>query len=266
MNTVIRLLGALALQLSSLTALSYVAVAQTPTTPVQTPTTPVQIPTTPVQTPTTPVQTPTTPVQIPTTPVQTPTTPVQKIPNPVKKITTPLLQTTQKICSSDTADHSLPPVTGKPTNSPLSYLQEQGFTQNPDGSWVCYVNDAQKDGRYYTLFRVQQTNGKLVATTFLDRGSLSTGQDIRSLDLFMTLISNHTNTSPDNRQSIRRYLETFTSLVKQGKIVPSHRAYLFDQPSRGVVIYHALTGGKLKGTAITINIDLPQKLGISPVH
>ena len=259
MNTVIRLLGVIALQLSTLTAMSYVAVAQTPTTPVQTPTTP-------VQTPTTPVQTPTTPVQTPTTPVQTPTTSVQKIPNPVKKITTPLKDTTQKICSSETANHSLPPVTGKQPNSPLSYLEAQGFTQNPDGSWVCYVNDAQKDGRYYTLFRVQQINGKLVATSFLDRGTLITGQDNRSLDLFMTLISKHTHASPDNLQSIRRYLETFTSLVEQGKIVPSHRAYLFDQPNRGVVIYHALTGGKLKGTAITINIDLPQKLSTSPIH
>ncbi|MBR8838177.1 MAG: hypothetical protein DSM106950_30290 [Stigonema ocellatum SAG 48.90 = DSM 106950] len=179
--------------------------------------------------------------------------------------TAPQQKTTQKICSFDVVDDSLPPATSQQTNSPLSYLQGQGFTQNPDGSWVCYVNDEKKDGRYYTLFKVQQVDKKLVATSFLDSGNLMSGQDNRSLDFFTMLINNHTNTSPENRKSIRRYLDTFISLVKQGKIPASRRAYLFDQPNRGFVIYHSLAGEKLKGTAITININLSsQRLGSFP--
>ncbi len=173
-------------------------------------------------------------------------------------------KTTPKICAFDSVENSLPPTISKQNNSPLSYLQDQGFTQKQDGSWVCYINDSQKDERYYTLFKVQQVDGKLVATSFLDSGSLISGQENRSLDLFTMLINNHTNTSPQNRQSIRRYLDTFISLVRSGKIQPSRRAYLFDQPNLGFVIYHSLTGGKLKGTAITININSPQRLGSTP--
>jgi len=74
--------------------------------------------------------------------------------------------------------------------------------------------------------------------------------------LFLMLIENHTKTSQGNRQSIRRYLEAFMSLIKQGKVLPLRRGYLFDQPNRGFVLYHPITGGKLQGTALTINIDM----------
>ncbi|NJM69053.1 MAG: hypothetical protein HC862_01870 [Scytonema sp. RU_4_4] len=179
--------------------------------------------------------------------------------------TAPQQQTTQRICSSDTVEDLLPPPVSEQSRSPLSYLAQQGFTQNPDGSWTCYANDSRKQGRYYTLFKVQQINGKLVASSFLDGGILVEGQDNRSLDLFTMLIEKHTKTNQGNRESIRRYLEAFFSLVKQGKVQLSNRGYLFDQPSGGVVIYHPATGGKLKGTAITININSPQNLSSSPV-
>lgn len=163
--------------------------------------------------------------------------------------------TTQKICSSDNVDNLLPTPQNK-ISSPFSYLAEQGFTHTEDGSWVCFAKDPRKDGRYYTLFKVQQLNGKLVGSSFLDNGSLIEGQDRRSLDFFMTLIDHHINGTQGNRQSIRRYLESFISLVKQGKIPPSRRGYLFDQPHVGLILYHTLTEGKLKGTAITINVNL----------
>ncbi|MBW4605993.1 MAG: hypothetical protein KME22_01915 [Hassallia sp. WJT32-NPBG1] len=172
---------------------------------------------------------------------------------------------TQKICSFDAVESLLPPLS-QPSNSPISYLAQQGFTQSPDGSWVCYVNDRNKEGRYYTLLKVQQIDGKLVASSFLEQGSLIEGQENRSLDLFMTLIENHTNTSQENRQSIQKYLETFISLVRSGKIQPSRRGYLFDQPSRSFVMYHPLKEGELKGTAVTININSPSKLGSSQVR
>lgn len=133
-------------------------------------------------------------------------------------------------------------------------------------SWVCYVNDPKKEGRYYTLLKVQEVDGKLIASSFLDSGSLIEGQENRSLDLFMTLIGNHTKTSQGNRQSIRRYLESFISLVRSGKIQPSRRGYLFDQPSRSFVMYHPLGSGELKGTGITININSPYRLGSTQVR
>jgi hypothetical protein len=240
----IRLVSAIAPPLISLTAMSCVALAQ-------------PVPKTPQQG-TQPV--PNT-VQQGTQPV---TNTVQQGTQPAPTVSEP--NTTQKICSFDSVDNSLPPPISQQSNSPLSYLKDQGFIQNQDGSWVCYVNDSQKDKRYYTLFKVQQINGKLVASTFLDSGNLVANQEKESVDLFMMLITNHTKMTQQNLQSVQRYLETFISLVKQGKIQPSRRAYLFDQPNRGFVIYNALTGGKLKGTAITINIDLPQKLGSTPVN
>ncbi len=172
---------------------------------------------------------------------------------------------TQKICSSDAVESLLPPST-EPSNSPISYLAQQGFTQSSDGSWVCYVNDPKKEGRYYTLLKVQQIDGKLVASSFLDQGSLIEGQENRSLDFFMTLVDNYTNTTLNNRQSIRKYLETFISLVRSGKIQASRRGYLFDQPSRSFVMYHPLNAGELKGTGITININSPSNLGSSQVR
>ncbi len=172
---------------------------------------------------------------------------------------------TQKICSFDAVESLLPPLSEQ-SNSPISYLAQQGFTQSRDGSWVCYVNDRKKEGRYYTLLKVQQMDGKLIASSFLDQGSLIEGQENRSLDFFMTVIENYTNTSQENRQSIRRYLETFISLVRSGKIQPSRRGYLFDQPSRSFVMYHPLREGELKGTGITININSPDKLGSSQVR
>ncbi|NMG08286.1 hypothetical protein [Brasilonema sp. UFV-L1] len=179
--------------------------------------------------------------------------------------TVPQQETAQRICSSDTVENLLPPPVSEQSSSPLSYLGQQGFTPNPDGSWTCYGNDSRKQGRYYTLFKVQQINGKLVASSFLEGGILVEGQTNRSLDLFMMLIEKHTKTNQGNRESIRRYLEAFFSLVKQGKIQLSNRGYLFDQPSGGVVVYHPVTGGKLKGTAITININSPQNLSSSAV-
>jgi hypothetical protein len=170
--------------------------------------------------------------------------------------------TQQKICSFDAVESLLPPTpSSEQSNSPISYLAQQGFTQSSDGSWVCYVNDPKKEGRYYTLLKVQELNGKLIASSFLDSGSLIEGQENRSLDFFMTLIGNHTKTSQGNRQSIRRYLESFISLVRLGKIQPSRRGYLFDEPSRSFIIYHPLGSGEIKGTGITININSPYRLG-----
>jgi hypothetical protein len=170
----------------------------------------------------------------------------------------PQQRTTQRICSLDPVEDLLPPPTSKPSNSLLSYLAEQGFTQNQEGSWVCYANDPKKEGRYFTLFKVQEINGRLIGSSFLDEGSLIEGQDNRSLDFFMTLIERHMNASQENRQGIRRYLQAFISLVEQGKIKPTRRGFLFDQPNRGLVLYHTLSSGSLKGTAITVNIYLPK--------
>jgi hypothetical protein len=228
--------------------------------PVQTPgKTPVK---TPVQAPAvTPGQIPVqAPVQTPvTTPERTPSTPV---PSSLKRpsLTTPVSpqRATSKICAFDSVENLLPSIRNKQNPSPLDYLAEQGFTQSPDGSWVCYVSDPKNPGRYYTLFKVQETNGRLVASSFLEGGNLSTGQDNRSLDFFMMIVKNHTNAKEGNRQSIRNYLGSFVSLVGQGKVPASRRGYLFDQPSRSFVIYHPLEGGELKGTAITININSPQ--------
>lgn len=178
---------------------------------------------------------------------------------------TPQQKTTQKLCSSDAVEELLPPLVSQKSGEPLSYLAQQGFTQNSDGAWVCYVSDSRQLGRYYTLLKVQEINGKLVASSFLESGMLVEGQDNRSVDLFMTLIEKHTKTNQGNRESIRRYLESFFSLVKQAKVQPSNRGYLFDQPNSAVVIYHSVTGEKLKGTAITININSPQNLASSPV-
>ncbi|MDZ8224290.1 hypothetical protein [Nostoc sp. ChiVER01] len=169
-----------------------------------------------------------------------------------------LRKTTQRICSLDPIDNLLPPVQTKASNSLLSYLAEQGFIQNQEGSWVCYANDPKKEGRYFTLFKVKQVDGRLIASSFLDEGSLIQGQENRSLDFFMMLIKRHMNTSLENRQGIRRYLEAFVSLVKEGKIKPTRRGFLFDQPNRGLVLYHTLSSGNLKGTGITINISLPK--------
>lgn len=172
---------------------------------------------------------------------------------------------TQKICSFDAVESLLPPLS-QPSNSPISYLAQQGFTQSSDGSWICYVNDPKKQGRYYTLLKVQQRDGKLVASSFLDQGSFIEGQEDRSLDFFMTLVDNYTNTTRNNRESIRKYLQTFISLVRSGKIQASRRGYLFDQPSRSLVMYHPLSSGELKGTGITININSPSNLGSSQVR
>ncbi|KAB8335016.1 hypothetical protein SD80_001200 [Scytonema tolypothrichoides VB-61278] len=171
----------------------------------------------------------------------------------------PQQRTLQRICSFDPIADLLPTPQNQPTNSPLSYLAQQGFIQNPDGSWICYVNDPKKESRYYTLFKVQQIDSKVVASSFLENGSLIDRQDDRSLDLFMMLIKNHTNATLGNRQSIRRYLEAFMSLVKQGKVPASRRGYLFDSPSRGFVSYYPLTSGKIQGTAITIDINMLRK-------
>ncbi|MEH2424117.1 MAG: hypothetical protein V7K48_25385 [Nostoc sp.] len=167
-------------------------------------------------------------------------------------------KTMQRICSLDPIEDLLPPPQTKASNSLLSYLAEQGFTQNQEGSWVCYANDPKKEGRYFTLFKVKQVDGRLIASSFLDEGSLIQGQENRSLDFFMMLIERHMNTSQENRQGIRRYLEAFVSLVKQGKIKPTRRGFLFDQPNRALVLYHTLSSGSLKGTGITINIYLPK--------
>ncbi|MFN6461142.1 MAG: hypothetical protein RMZ41_004765 [Nostoc sp. DedVER02] len=167
-------------------------------------------------------------------------------------------KTTQKICSLDPIEDLLPPIQTKAKDPLLSYLAEQGFTQNQEGSWVCYANDPKKEGRYFTLFKVKQVDNRLIASSFLDEGSLIEGQENRSLDFFMMLIEHHLNTNQENRQGIRRYLEAFVSLVKEGKIKPTRRAFLFDQPNRALVLYHTLSSGNLKGTGITINIYLPK--------
>jgi hypothetical protein len=293
MNIIVRLLGAFAILLPTYAAVSSFAVAQEsptilqpgtmqkpPTSPLpgttpKTPTTP--LPGTTPKTPTTPLpgttpKTPTTPLpgttpKTPTTPLpgtiqKTPTTP---LPGTIQKTpTTPQSGTTQKVCSFDAVDNLLPPPTGEQNRSPLSYLAQQGFTPKLDGSWVCYVRDNQKQDLYYTLFKVQQVNGKLIASSFLNNSNLIEGQDTRTVDLFLLLVNNHTKTNQGNRQSIQRYFESFISLVKQGKIPPSARGYLFDQPNRGFIIYNTVTGGDLKGTAITININSPQNLGSPP--
>lgn len=171
--------------------------------------------------------------------------------------TVPQQPMTSRICSTNNkVEDMLPPPVGDQKNSPLSYLAQQGFTQNKDGSWSCYISDPRKQGSYYTLFKVQQIDGKLIASSFLENGSLISGQDNRSLDLFMMLISNYTKATEGTRLSIQRYLESFISLVKQGKIPTSLRGYLFDQPNHGLVLYHSLPQGQLKGTAITINISM----------
>ncbi len=172
------------------------------------------------------------------------------------------LKTTQRICSLDPIEDLLPPLQTKANNSLLSYLAEQGFTQNQEGSWVCYASDPKKEGRYFTLFKVKQVDGRLIASSFLDEGSLIQGQENRSLDFFMMLIKRHMNTSQENRQGIHRYLEAFVSLVKEGKIKPTRRGFLFDQPNRALVLYHTLSSGNLKGTGITINIYLPKSLTV----
>lgn len=173
---------------------------------------------------------------------------------------TPPQPATQKICSLDPIENLLPPPQAKTSNSLFSYLAQEGFTQSKDGSWVCYVNDPKKEGRYYTLFKVQELNGKLIGSSFLDGGTLIEGQDNRTLDFFMKLIERHLDSSQENRQSIRKYLESFISLVKQGKIKASRRGFLFDQPNRALVLYHTLSTGELKGTAITLNIQIPDKV------
>lgn len=177
-------------------------------------------------------------------------------------VTTAPQQRTAKICSFDAVDTLLPPVqNSQSSNSLFSYLATQGFVEKHDGSWVCYVSDPTKDGRYYTLFKVQQVGKKLVGSSFLDGGKLINGQDNRTLNLFMMLVEKHTNTTDGNRQSIRTYLQSFISLVKQGKVPASRRAYLFDQPSCGFVFHPILTEG-LQGTAITINLNVsPEQLG-----
>ncbi|GAB1542206.1 hypothetical protein NUACC21_48800 [Scytonema sp. NUACC21] len=163
----------------------------------------------------------------------------------------------QKLCSFDAVEKLLPPIASQQTSSPLSYLSQEGFVQDSDGSWVCYISDPKKEWRYYTLFKVQQTGGKLIASSFLENGKLVDGQENRSLDLFIMLLEkNVSSIGQENRQSIRRYLEAFISLVKQGKVPPLPRGYLFDQPHRGFVSYHPLTGSKFQGTAITININI----------
>ncbi|MBD2532144.1 hypothetical protein H6G97_22195 [Nostoc flagelliforme FACHB-838] len=170
----------------------------------------------------------------------------------------PQRKITQRICSLDPIEDLLPPPQTKASNSLLSYLAEQGFTQNQEGSWVCYANDPKKEGRYFTLFKVKQVDNRLIASSFLDEGSLIQGQESRSLDFFMMLVEHHINTSQENHQGIRRYLEAFVSLVKEGKVKPTRRGFLFDQPNRAMVLYHTLSSGNLKGTGITINIYLPK--------
>lgn len=212
MNIIVRLFGAIALQISAFTAMSSMAMSDTKPLPVYT----------------------------------------QEAPAVSQR------KTTQRICSLDPIEDLLPPPQTKATNSLLSYLAEQGFTQNQEGSWVCYANDPKKEGRYFTLFKVKQVDGRLIASSFLDEGSLIQGQENRSLNFFMMLIERHMNTTQENRQGIRRYLEAFVSLVKQGKIKPTRRGFLFDQPNRALVLYHTLSSGNLKGTGITINISLPK--------
>ncbi|MDF5717335.1 MAG: hypothetical protein PUP93_26615 [Rhizonema sp. NSF051] len=173
--------------------------------------------------------------------------------------TTPQQRTVQRICSFDPVADLLPTPQNQPINSPLSYLAQQGFVLDHDGDWLCYVNDIKKQSYYYTIFKVQQMNGKIIASSFLKNGSLIDGQDNRSLDFFMMLIKNHTNATLGNLLSIRRYLKEFISLVKQGKVPASRRGYLFDSPSRGFVSYFPITSEQLQGTAITININMVRK-------
>ncbi|MEH1808111.1 MAG: hypothetical protein ACYTXT_16500 [Nostoc sp.] len=231
MNIIVRLFGAIVLQVSALAAMSSMAMSDDKPFRVNT-----------QQTPTVYPRKTTQPFRVNTQ--QTPTVYPRK--------------TTQRICSLDPIEDLLPPPQTKASNSLLSYLAEQGFTQNKEGSWVCYANDPKKEGRYFTLFKVKQVNNRLIASSFLDEGSLIQGQENRSLDFFMMLIEHHTNTSKENRQGIRRYLQAFVSLVKEGKIKPTRRGYLFDQPNRAMVLYHTLSSGNLKGTGITINIYLPK--------
>lgn len=173
--------------------------------------------------------------------------------------TTPQQRTLQRICSFDPVADLLPTPQNQLIKSPLSYLAQQGFILDQNGDWVCYVNDPKKESRFYTLFKVQQIDGKIIASSFLENGSLIDGQDNRSLDLFVMLIKNHTNATLGNLLSIRRYLQAFMSLVKQGKVPASRRGYLFDTPSRGFVSYYPITSGQLQGTAITIDINIVRK-------
>jgi hypothetical protein len=233
MNIIVRLFGAIVLQVSALAAMSSMAMSDDKPFRVNTQQTPAVYPRKTTQ-----------PFR-----VNTQQTPVPAV-YPRK--------TTQRICSLDPIEDLLPPPQTKTSNSLLSYLAEQGFTQNKEGSWVCYANDPKKEGRYFTLFKVKQVNSRLIASSFLDEGSLIQGQENRSLDFFMMLIERHTNSTKENRQGIRRYLQAFVSLVKEGKIKPTRRGYLFDQPNRAMVLYHTLSSGNLKGTGITINIYLPK--------
>ncbi|MEH1951479.1 MAG: hypothetical protein V7K77_31680 [Nostoc sp.] len=233
MNIIVRLFGAIVLQVSALAAMSSMAMSDDKPFRVNTQQTPAVYPRKTTQ-----------PFRVNTQQVPVPAVYPQK--------------TTQRICSLDPIEDLLPPPQTKTSNSLLSYLAEQGFTQNKEGSWVCYANDPKKEGRYFTLFKVKQVNSRLIASSFLDEGSLIQGQENRSLDFFMTLIEHHTNTTKENRQGIRRYLQAFVSLVKEGKIKPTRRGYLFDQPNRAMVLYHTLSSGNLKGTGITINIYLPK--------
>lgn len=180
-------------------------------------------------------------------------------------IVIPQQQTTQKICSLDAVADLLPTPPMQQSNAFFAYLAEEGFIQSEEGGWVCYVNDPTRPDRYYTLFKVQEQDGQLIGSSFLENGNLIEGQESRSIDFFMTLVENHMNTSPDNRESVRRYLEAFVSLVKDEKIQASRRGFLFDQPNRALVMYHALSAGELNGTAITINIQAPNNLNAGSV-
>lgn len=173
---------------------------------------------------------------------------------------TPEAAKPQKICSSDPVENLLPSLQNRPTSPKFSYLAEQGFSRGEDDSWVCYVDDPNKEGRSYTLFKVKEDNGVLIGSSFLDNGNLIIGQDSRSLDFFMTLIQRHTDISQETQKSVRKYLEAFISLVKDGKITPSRRGFVFDDPNKALIMYHPLSTGGLKGTAITINIQLPKNL------
>ncbi|MEH2182299.1 hypothetical protein [Nostoc sp.] len=234
MNIIVRLFGAIVLQVSALAAMSSMAMSDDKPFGINTQQTPAIYPRKTTQ------MSDDKPFRVNTQ--QTPAVYPQK--------------TTQRICSLDPIEDLLPPPQTKASNSLLSYLAEQGFTQNKEGSWVCYANDPKKEGRYFTLFKVKQVNSRLIASSFLDEGSLIQGQENRSLNFFMMLIEHHTNTTKENRQGIRRYLQAFVSLVKEGKIKPTRRGYLFDQPNRAIVLYHTLSSGNLKGTGITINIYL----------
>ena len=178
----------------------------------------------------------------------------------------PEQKTTQRICSLDPVADLLPPLPGKQSNALLAYLAEEGFIQNEEGAWLCYVNDPKIQDRYYTLFKVEVQDGKLLASSFLENGNLIEGQESRSIDLFMTLVGHHMSTNQENRESVRRYLETFVSLVKEQKIEASRRGFLFDQPNRALVLYHTLSSGELEGTAITINIQSLNNLSAGTVR